>query len=347
MNTSLIAMAIMATNSQAMEFGKPLTTSVTITKPGLKMAADKTKKEVTLMNIKLTPKEYQALFSYTPKKMKSLTTGFLPPAVNLGMNNVPVLDQGFHGTCVTFAITGAIDAALGQGDYVSQLCNLELGSYLEDKGNMPSGWWGSFGPWVLDQIMRFGIVSKETQQSKSCANVTEYPLEDFLEQGNPMSLGEFKRISEDLSDRIYPVYIMNFFQRFDSKFLDNDQAENVLTRVKETLLKGNRLTFGTFVVLTPYCSAGACASYRAKEDTWALTKDLETPPYFTAGHEMIIMGYDDKAVAVDQEGKKHQGLLLLRNSWGDDVGDKGDYYMTYDYFKKFVGEVQEIAEIKS
>lgn len=47
-------------------------------------------------------------------------------AVDLAMNDVPVLDQGSYGTCVTFASTGALDALVGQGDYIDQQCSLEL-----------------------------------------------------------------------------------------------------------------------------------------------------------------------------------------------------------------------------
>ena len=32
-----------------------------------------------------------------------------------------------------------------------------------------------------------------------------------------------------------------------------------------------------------------------------------------AGHEMVIVGYDDNATAVDNTGKEHRGLLKLRN----------------------------------
>ena len=77
----------------------------------------------------------------TLKQTKSW--GNLPKRILLGMNNVPVLDQGSHGTCVTFAITAAIDAALSKGDYISQLCQLELGTYLEPMGYSVSGWDGS------------------------------------------------------------------------------------------------------------------------------------------------------------------------------------------------------------
>lgn len=335
---SIIA-CVVATNTFALEFGKPIKTTI------VSKASKNGKKDVVVMNFKLSPSEQKTLFSYQPKKSKLNATD-LPSAISLGMNGVPVLDQGFHGSCVTFATTAAVDAVIGNGDYISQLCNLELGSYLENKSYMPSGWDGSFGPWVYDQMLRFGIVSKENQTTRSCAGVTAYPLRDFSDEGKPFAIDDFKTMSEDVSNSFYPNYYMNFFQRFDDKFSNTDQVEHVLGLVKQALAKGNRLTFGTFIVLSPYCSAGACASYHAPQDTWALTKEIQTPPFGTGGHEMVITGYDDNAVATDSDGNKHQGLLILRNSWGEEAGDNGNYYMTYDYFKKFVGEVEEIVPTK-
>ena len=60
---------------------------------------------------------------------------------------------------------------------------------------------------------------------------------------------------------------------------------------------------------------------------------------------MIIVGYDDDAVAVDQQGRKYQGLFTLRNSWGQSIGDKGNFYMSYDYFKTLADEVQRIRHL--
>ncbi len=42
----------------------------------------------------------------------------------------------------------------------------------------------------------------------------------------------------------------------------------------------------------------------------------------------------------------NQGLLTLRNSWGEEVGDHGNYYMSYDYFLKLAVEEQVIANSK-
>jgi len=34
----------------------------------------------------------------------------------------------------------------------------------------------------------------------------------------------------------------------------------------------------------------------------------------------------------------------LRNSWSDQVGDQGDFYMSYTYFKAFLMEAQHIRQ---
>ena len=345
-NAALISAALISTNTYALEFGKPLTTSVVVTKRGAPLQ----KKNVMLMNIQLTPHESQILYSYKPKKdtsFKMATSSgatMLPAAVNLKMNGVPVLDQGMHGSCVTFATTAAVDAVLGKGDYVSQLCHLALGSYLEKNGYLPSGWNGTFGPFVIDQLLRFGVVSKASQLKKTCGGLNRYPATNITEEGKPMTMEEYKEISENISGRLYAIQHMTMLQRFESRFADTDVAEKVLTQMKTGIMHGHRFVIGVMLKMSPYCSAAACANRNAAHDTWALTRELELPLIDMGGHEMVVTGYDDKAVAYDQEGKKHQGLLTLRNSWGDEVGDGGNYYMSYDYFKMFVMEVQEIVE---
>jgi C1A family cysteine protease len=348
-----IALTILSTSSYALELGKPITTFVAVNNAPVQAlssghiaTSQPTKKEIKLMNIKLTPKEKQAVIGFKPRRIIGRITNnenMLPAAINLGMNDVPVLDQGQHGSCATFANTAAIDAVLGKGDYISQLCQLELGSYLEKNGYYPSGWEGSMGPWVLDQMMRFGIINKDNQQTKSCAQIKEYPLKDGGNNGSPMTVIEFNQMSETLANAVHPVSLFDVAQRFDDTYSETT-AEKLLIEVKTSLTQGHRLTFGTALVLTSSCDAGACANYHVPQDTWALTKEIYmgflTPNL--AGHEMVIIGYDDNAVATDKYGNKHQGLLTLRNSWSSATGDQGNFYMTYDYFEVFVLEVQKI-----
>lgn len=309
------------------------------------------KKEVYLMNFHLTPKQkiklMNKILSNDEPFIKDLR---LPSAVDLGMNGVPVLDQGKHGTCVTFAVTAAVDALLGKGDYISQLCNLELSDYLSQQGNINYGWNDGRGGLVLNQMLQFGIINKETQQTKSCAGVKEYPLSDPYNTGNPISLAEFKSMNENIYSRLEWIPILTFAQSMEEDPIHSYHPNKIIHQIKKSLVaaknrKDNQLRF-TFASWLPvkYCSAGACASHHAADDTWALTQEIlnDSSSWHIAGHQMIITGYDDNASAVDKDGVTHRGLFILRNSWGNEVGDNGNYYMTYDFFKKFVIEVQEI-----
>lgn len=335
---SILTAAVFASNAQALQVGGSVTSSAVITKYNqtLSATAVPTNKPVYLMQVKLTDQQRKMLQDYQPSQEKLNLTAAeeaLPAKVQLGMNGVPVLDQGRHGTCVTFANTAAIDAVLGKGDHISQLCSLELASHFADNGYLYSGWEGTWGPYVLNQLMQFGYISIEDQKSKSCSGVNEYPLQEESDNGKPMKVEEYKSMSVDLSDKITWQHIMNADQRFDSQSVVPFNANEVLKAVKLAILSEvknkvtSRVTFGVLLPVD-YCSAGACARFHATNDTWALTDAIARDTGRTGGHEMVITGYDDNAVAVDQTGKKHKGLLTLRNSWGDDVADKGNYYMS-------------------
>lgn len=350
---SILLTSLLFNEAQAVSFDEPIFASVKLTKPkGLQASQAPATKQVVLMNIKLTPKQKHDLLHYKesshePQLMGS--TSSLPAKKDLGMNNVPVLDQGSHGSCVTFANTAAIDALLGQGDYISQLCHLELGRYLQQRSYTPSGWDGTWGPLVLNQIERFGVISKVNQRTHSCAGIREYPSSDYNNTGNPMSLDEFKGLSENLNEKLYWHSLLSFSQRFEWDPNSSSEAEHVLQEVKKTIANKPtntevRITFGA-VLPVSYCNVGACARYHADSDTWALTNAIKQDANPSlAGHEMVITGYDDTAVAVDNEGHEHRGLLIIRNSWGENAGDRGNFYMSYDFFKQFVIEVQKIAK---
>ena len=348
--TAIIASVVMSANAYAFQVdNQPVTSYATITKPSLTEKVGG-KKEVVLMNIKLSADEKRGIMQNITKArpVERITRDDLPASVDLGMNDIPVLDQGMHGTCVTFASTAAIDALVGKGDYISQLCNLELGRYLQNNGYVPDGWDGSLGPFILDQMMRFGYINQDNQKEKSCAGVTAYPLNDKNNTGKTMSLHDFRKMSENLVNdqgelKWAWIPFMNAFDRFSKQFQNIDDAENTLIKIKESLSQGKRVTFGTMIISSPDCGKAACAKYHAENDTWAITDGIKNDPQLLGGHEMVITGYDDNASAVDSDGNKHQGLLILRNSWSDDVGDKGTFYMSYEYFVNMVMEAQQIV----
>lgn len=261
--------------------------------------------------------------------------------VNLGMNATPVLDQGAHGSCVTFAITGAFDALIGKGDYISQLCSLELGDYLARRGMLElSGWSGSYGELVLNQLSHYGVVLKSYQIDYGCAGVKLYPLLNEQDTGRPMSSSEYTANSLSLSRYGSWEVLLNA----EDAFTTNHNPAQLLGTVKKHLREGKRVTFG-MLLDESVGGAGALGANKVEGDTWVITSEIAKRAQkegLHAGHEMIIIGYDDNATARAQNGELSKGLFIVRNSWGMRAGDKGNYYVSYDYFKAFSDEAQVI-----
>jgi C1A family cysteine protease len=273
----------------------------------------------------------------------------LPASAELGMNNLPVLDQGQHGTCVTFAVSGALDAIHGNSDYISQLCNLELGSYLESKDkNYPSGWEGSFNEIVLDQIQQYGIINMSYQKQYGCGStkvLKAYPLDDENNIGSPVSTTEFAKHSENIMKDIYVKKLLSADDAFSAK----SNMDTVLNNVKQAVVNGHRAVFGTLLDVTgsyKYINGADGTFHNVKNDAWIATAKVKSDlkaQKIDAGHAMIITGYDDNAEIIASDGTKHRGVLTLRNSWSADAGDNGTYYMSYEFFKLLVDEVEEIS----
>lgn len=306
-------------------------------------------KVVLLQKIKLSNQAKKVLVKKIKRlkrptmRIKKSTTPTFPSIVNLGMNNTPVLDQGAHGSCVTFASSGAIDASLSLGDYVSELCSLNLGQYFESKdADYPSGWEGSWGTIVLKQFFNYGIVSKTNQEQYGCGGVKVYPRLD-MKTGHKMSPKAYQRMSENISNRLSWQTILSPEDAFSGKKDENQ----LLHKVKESLYSGSRLTFGVLLDVN-LGHVGAVGSYHKRHDTWMLTPAIEEDARndrIDAGHEMIIIGYNDNVTVTAPSGHTNKGVLILRNSWGNEAGDNGNYYMSYDYFKALTDEVHQLTPL--
>lgn len=333
--------------------------TVKLTRPSTQMlrsarfAVPEKTREIKLLKIELSE---QAKRVFSLKAHKALTEANLlsahhidssekfPAKVQLGMNNVPVLNQGTHGSCVVFAVTAAIDAVLNKGDYISQLCQLQVGNYLQNNGYKPSGWDGSIGRLVLGQIESYGIVSKEHQIEYGCGGLSEYP-NTGEDPESIMTLDEYHRVSEPLdADSVSWWTILDQFEVITERM----DTTITLAAVKNSLSNGDRVAFGVLLLDFEHGLMGAVGKKVSTYDSWVLTPEIARDVYLRpnfGGHEMIITGYDDNAVAIDDKGRTHKGLLTLRNSWGNQVGDQGDFYMSYDYFTLLVIEAQRIHSI--
>jgi len=304
-------------------------------------------KHILLQQIVLSKQAQQ----YLDNEMKSLdsasstptTTMTLPSQVDLGMNSVPVLDQGIHGTCATFASTAIIDAVYSKDDYISQLCNLELTDYLHPTtSNTHHGWDGSTNSIILDQIKQYGIISKSYQQATGCAGEKEYPLTDPNNIGHPMSTEDFRLHSEPIMSSIS---IRTYLEMKDA-FSPLSRMGQVFGQVKQALTNQHRVVIG-FLLDTNKGGVGAYGHYRSKTyaDSWIMTPEIKSnilKHKIHAGHAIIIVGYDDNAIITGSDGSKHVGAFILRNSWGPRAGYQGNYFMSYEYFKELGAETIEV-----
>jgi hypothetical protein len=272
----------------------------------------------------------------------------MPSNVQLGMNGVPVLNQSLHiGVESVFATTAAVDAALGKGDYISQLCLLQLSNYMVNYGHTSSGWNGTLLPDEWKRLENFGFVSKEQQQDKGCGGLTEYPEVIANSSTSSISYDDYHQMSENLWDNFLLWSPILDLKQAISEPTDTNET---LHEIKKSLHHGNRVTTTFLVIGTEIGTPGTSGTYHEKNDTWILTTPFlrqlgKFPPLYP--HFMVITGYNDHARAIDEKGRVHKGLLTLRGSWGTEVGDQGDFYMSYDYFRVLVLDAQELKQVAS
>ena len=242
-----------------------------------------------------------------------------------------------------FTVTAAIDAVIGHGDYISQLCQLELGNYLHNNSYANSGWNGAWGQSVYDQIEMFGVIPKVVEATGACGGLTEYPLlgEDAAQE---LSVFDFHQLSESIQDKDIIISPLILSEQINSDFQDQDR---LVLKIKRILNQGDRVKLGVLLLYYNRGNVGAMGSYRVTNDTWILTpqimEEFNDEDQF-AGHAFVITGYDDDAIATDALGRSSRGLFTLRNSWGNRVGDQGDFYMSYAYFKAFLLEAHHIRQ---
>jgi hypothetical protein len=272
------------------------------------------------------------------------TAGHYPRTVQLGMNAVPVLDQGEHGSCMTFASTAAVDAAIGKGDYVSQLCQLDLNQYLNHNAFVQRNWEGGWGQDLFSQITMFGIVPKAVQTAGGCLGRVDYPLSGE-EVTDELSVFDYHQISEPIQDYGLSFNPLILKEQINSNLSDR---ERILYQIKSILRQGERVTCSVILMGQLRYDDTPTGSHHVTKDTWVLLPQMAdelADDEESSGHAFVITGYDDDGIAVDATGQFHRGLLTLRNSWGSSVGDQGDFYMTYSYFKAALLEAHHVKRM--
>lgn len=301
----------------------------TFSKPSIELNMGQNTRIIKLLPIKISQHTISKIKSRFHQSMNFTASTKLASKVELGMNSVPVLDQGVHGTCSMFAVTAALDAIINKQDYISQICLLTLGQYLSNNTYQISGWDGSHNDTIIHQILTHGIINKTTEQNHGCAGLTKYPLYNENYPTNELPVYEFHALSEKIpNDSAFNFTHLLDFRQFS---LQQKKAQEIINMIKTSLAEGDRVLLS--VIITSNDGPGAYGAFHKSNDSWVLTPEVISAfkSENIGGHALVITGYDDYAIAKDKQGKLHRGLFTLRNSWGELAGDYGNYYMSYEY----------------
>jgi hypothetical protein len=291
--------------------------------PGL-LSFDERMGVKTIQLMKIIPSqaltERVELASATPDAEKDYSKGIDPNfQVDLGMGSVPVLDQGQYGTCVTFASTAVVDAAMGKGNYIDQQCSLELNKYLGslDPNNRYDYWNGANDATeIIDPLKKYGIV----QQGKC-----NYKYPRSTVKITPTAYAKLTTATPELAKVV------------DTYHDENHKMD--INALKAVLKSGHRVAIGTLLLdsADPISVNGFDITVNGKSKRgglWACKQPSSSSNYCgtsQAGHEIVVFGYDDT-----------QELLKIRNSWSTKIGDNGNYYMTYAFYKAMVLDGTEV-----
>lgn len=281
-------------------------------------------KSIRLLKLKFSP-EFIKAFQKKAKRLTSQPTnnhrypGHPFPYKQLGMNGVPVFDQGTYGTCTTFAVTSVLNAefyahkgANGDGNYLSQQCLLAYDQL----------WNGAIIPEVLNTIEHIGGISRSL-----CPY--QYPAtSEHLDDSHYRQLSQ-----QDMAGAQLRHHTWSHFSP-----ISTDGNDAMIQAMLNAIDAGHRLVISTLILPGLSGTIGAPINGYSS-GLWQLPDGKQSAEALCghkleqcSGHTLIVIGYD-----------LIHHLFLLRNSWGSGVGVKGDYYMSFAYAKLMINEIYQVT----
>ncbi len=304
-----------------------------------------------------------------PTLSQTYTVASPAPSINgfYGSNQYTVLNQEDFGTCVTFSSTAALSyLTTGTTTNISPLYLLDQG-YMDEDGFENSGW---------DGLKNAGTLLRRllpNYDGKPAKNQGYYPNYALTENTYNRLSNEYKLSGEEGELTPAQLHKSGFYKQqftyhamssntpailFNNVIASNlnvtTGSPNNAQLVKQALDKGHLVLldvsiYDAAVPAGKECTknnvtTGGTAQYTYDSSTATLTQTPEPTAVNTwasatgcllGGHQIWATSY-----ATDSAGHL---MFVIRNSWGAQAGDQGQYYMSESYLNNAVAYAAELS----
>jgi C1A family cysteine protease len=218
----------------------------------------------------------------------------LPNTVNNSQWCSPYEDQGELGACGMSSID--ILEYMEKKAFGKYINGSKLFTYWHTRKMMGEQYVnidsGVYNRTAMKAIVKIGILPDE---------FWPYKIDTFTNPPTP-----------EMYQNLIPYRALNYIR------LDNSYGDAYVSRIKQFLNSG-------YIMFTGFTVYDNIDRITKQEPVLEYpVRGVDKP---VGGHAVLITGYDD-----DVSTKTGNGVFRIRNSWGAEWGDGGDFYMPYKYF---------------
>lgn len=251
------------------------------------------------------PAKYSATEIYEPLSDNKKYP--LPEKVSLLKYAPKRLNQGQQGSCVAWASAYSARSIMKARETGADPNTTTFSPAFLYNQIALSGCQGSYLQEAMKVMQGKGLVPFEEMQ---------YTDQDCSTKPNQQQL----RSAEE--------YKIDGYQRLSGGANGNDISKVNMLAIKQNIAQGAPVVIGMMV-------GGSFMQSMSGKDLWTpIDSDYSMRGF--GGHAMTVIGYDDYKFA------QNMGGFQIMNSWGEDWGNKGIAWVSYDDFNHFVKEAYGI-----